>query len=56
MEKNNNGKLFLFIKRLTKILLWLLLVFIIISTAREMSNGKVVSKNAVKQTYLKESK
>jgi len=56
IEKGNSGRVFLFIKRLTKIFLWGLLLFIVVSTVREMRNDKVVSKNLSKQASFKELK
>ena len=52
-EKDKGGKQFLLMRRITKMLLWGLLLFIVISAFREMSNGNGAPRAAAKQAVLK---
>ena len=52
-EKGKGRKSFLLMRRITRMLLWGLLVFIVISAVREMNSGNSVSRTAVKQAVLK---
>ena len=53
MEKGNSGRAFLLIRRLTRAILWGLLVFIALSAFKEMRGANATSKNVPNQVVLK---